>query len=1050
MPKSGSLAPLNTNPRSNPKSMKTAQTKRNRFVSYLRFTASSAFFAAAAAFALVAATTNVLSTPGDSTATKPRLMKPSMQDRVAGVARERSDKDGSLGDAFTAALEEYSKRAYPAKTVSFDATMNAIVGVKRFMATSASASSSSPASKSVADTKRKSPPEAPRFNTWSLIGPSIAPDPNILTFSGSPYVTSGRVTAIAVDTNPGRGCFVGSCRVWVAAAGGGIWRTTNALDTTPSWTFLTQLNFSTNAVGALTFVDDGSLNGILYAGTGEPNASADSEAGLGIFKSTNGGNTWTPLACQTGPLTTTSPNVAAPFPNNGTYTGNAFFNRSIGQIVVDPTNPNLLYVSSTRGVRGVDSTYGGPTANPPSPRPPYGLFKSTDGGGHFSFIWDGGDGCPGTCNGTNPKSSMRGVTDVRLDPSNTSIIYAATYPNTGDPGSGGVWRSTDAGVTWAQIKSSPNATTDNSERAGFDVVSLGGGVTRMYVNISNTGAHVFRSDNAQGAATFTDLTAAEAPAGQSSNTCTGQCWYDNVVIANKDFPQVVWVGGSFSYNEFNGKSNGRALIVSQDNGNSWFDATGDATTNPAPPGSCCQPNAVAYNGLHPDHHAIAVIPQASNPNGVRMVFNGSDGGMVRVGDGNFFPNISSQCSARVGVTIFSPADLALCQQLLTAVPPINNSMNNGLATLQFMSLSVASNNPFHVQGGTQDNGTFETYGSFTWPQEIYGDGGQSGFSVTNSNLRFNSFFFQQHDANFRNGDPAFWVVIGGPIFGDGVLSNFYPAIIADPLSAAAGTIFQGTRHVWRTQDWAGSQAFLETNCPEFTTSSSNPACGDFVPLGGPAGTNTAGDLGGTVYGADRRPSSPSRLVNVIERTTANTFTAWAATSGGRVFISTNVDGPAGSVIWNRLDADIPSGPSKTNDPTRVPTGIAINPVNTFQSWISYSGYNFNTPNQPGHIFSVTWTGAGTATWTNISSNLPDIPLTSVVFDPVKGDLYISSDFIVFRLASGHTIWDVAGMGMPLVEVPKLTINPSPGNPATAFLYAGTHGLSAWRLPLYRP
>ncbi len=59
------------------------------------------------------------------------------------------------------------------------------------------------------------------------------------------------------------------------------------------------------------------------------------------------------------------------------------------------------------------------------------------------------------------------------------------------------------------------------------------------------------------------------------------------------------------------------------------------------------------------------------------------------------------------------------------------NMNNGLSTLQFQSLSVSAQRPQNLlQGGTQDNGTFEYNGSANvWPQIIYGDGGQSGFNV---------------------------------------------------------------------------------------------------------------------------------------------------------------------------------------------------------------------------------------------------------------------------------------------------------------------------------
>ena len=221
-------------------------------------------------------------------------------------------------------------------------------------------------------------------------------------------------------------------------------------------------SFGTNAIGRLTY---DAANNTLYAGTGEPHASGDSEAGIGIYKSTDGGNTWTLLPSTVGPITTFSPRGNVP---NGTYTGNAFLGRSISSIVVDPTNPNHLYVSSARGVRGVSSVTGGGTTNPPTPRPPFGLFESTDGGATFSFIWDGGDGCPATCDGTNPKAAIRGVNRVALDPgyngTSNKILYAGAFGPQNVAGSGGVWRSTDGGVTWTQIKAALT-TAANTDRA---------------------------------------------------------------------------------------------------------------------------------------------------------------------------------------------------------------------------------------------------------------------------------------------------------------------------------------------------------------------------------------------------------------------------------------------------------------------------------------------------------------------------------------------------------------------------------------------------------
>jgi len=902
------------------------------------------------------------------------------------------------GGPLLAAQIEYANRAYPAKDIPFSVITNATTAWANLTATGA---------------RRGPNAQTPG---WTLVGPSTADDPNILTFSGAEYITSGRITALAVDP----GCSVRTCRAWAGAAGGGVWRTDNALSGSgASWTFVSG-SFGTNAIGTLAYT-----GGVLYAGTGEANASGDSEAGIGIYKSTDGGNSWTALSATIGPITTFSPGTGT----NGTYgPGNAFLGRSISSMVVDPTNASHLYVSSSRGVRGVSSVTGGGTTNPPTPRPPFGLFESTDGGATFSFIWAGGDGCPATCDGTNPKATIRGVNKVALDPgwngTTNKILYGGAFGPQNVAGSGGVWRSTDGGVTWAQIKTSLTLRSD--DRAEFGVTPITGGFTRMYVG-EGTGsdgganrARFYRTDDAAGAAVFADLTTS-----QNIGYCTAQCWYDNVVYSPPGKPDVVYLGGSYSYGTYGGSTNGRAFIRSADAGTSFTDMTWDATTNPTPPGSCCQPNPIAPNGMHPDSHAIVEIP------GTDSAIFGSDGGLMR--SSGAFADISSQCTTYRGL---SGADLALCQQLLSAVPTYLYNLNKGLSTIQFQSLSVAADNYKHLQGGNQDNGTFQTFGSFvTWPQEIYGDGGQSGFNVANSSIHFNSFFGQNHDANFHNGDPSKWVIISAPIAGSPEGSNFYAPIIADPNPATAGTIFEGSQSVWRTQDWGGDQAYLEANCPEFTTSGTQPGCGDFIQIG-PAGDT---DLTLTTNGGTTRAGG---FVAAIARTASNTGTMWVATTTGRVFISQNADAAAGSVTYTRLD----TLPSATADPGRFVSGIHVDPANPNHAWISYSGYNFNTPAQPGHVFEVTYNpGTPDATWTALDNPggtaFPDFPATGIARDS-NGDLYVSNDFGVMVLANGSTSWATAGTGLPMVEVAGLTIVPG-----SRVLYAATHGRSAWKLTL---
>jgi len=889
----------------------------------------------------------------------------------------------------TADQERYANRAYPASDVPFKLTRNA---------QNAWASARS---------------LAPSAGAWTLIGPSGGLFPDILTFSGRQYITSGRITALAIAPT----CTINDCKLWVAAAGGGVWRTNTALASPPTWTFVSG-SFATNAIGTLTY---DAATGTLYAGTGEPNASGDSEAGFGIYKSADNGNTWTHLAANTSvPLMPTSCGDAP------AYTGPAFDGRAISSIVV---SGSTMYVGSTRAVRGVSSVTGGVVSLAPG-LPPFGLWKSTDGGANFTLLSPKGVCLNSTLAGDAGKiqssfASARGVNHIELDPNyaTNTTLYAAAFPRIGPPfgNGGGVWRSKNDGATFTQIYA-PLAPLNINDRAQF-AVTTASGLTRMYVGDGNTGsptAHVFRSDDvATGVPVFTDLTAAESPAGQTDNYCSGQCWYDNFVVSPPGFPDSVYVGGSFDYGTYGFATNGRSVLYSTNAGASFTDMTWDATTNPTPPGSCCQPNPIAPNGMHPDQHGFVVSP--SNPG---LFFDGSDGGLVR--SSGSFADISSQCTTYR--TTLSGNDLALCQQLLSRVPTTLVSLNKGLSTIQFQSVSVDPNNSKHVQGGTQDNGTFETYGSVIWPQIIYGDGGQSGFNVSNSAQRFNTFFANYTDANFQNGDPSKWVVISGSLFAE--TSAFYKPIIADLV--VAGTIFVGEQSVWRTTDWGGNQAFLEATCPEFTTPGNQPGCGDFVIIGNGVPST---QLTSSAWGVDRSGGTVAQ----VARSSTDSSTMWAATSTGRVFFSSNADAAAGSVVWEQLDS------SSTVDPNRFVSGITIDPANSNHAWISYSSYSSLTPTTPGHVFEVTRTAPSTATWTSLDSlggtPFPDFPATSIARDS-NGDLYVSNDWGVMVLANGATSWVPAGTGLPMVEVAGLTIVPS-----ARVLYAATHGRSAWKLKL---
>jgi len=998
--------------------MKTPPSfSRTRFFSLARITSASVLLAAAAAMAFVAVKpSSRLWAKSDSNSRINKFNQNHTQLFRNKIAMPGPEQDGGP----TAAAEQaYANRAYPAAYVPFALTRNAHRAWANVMAR--------------APGRGVNP-----LGGWTLAGPSTANFPDVLTFSGAAYTTSGRITALAIDPS----CSTRKCRVWAAAAGGGVWRTDKALSGNGvSWTFISG-SFATNAIGTLTY--DAAHN-TLYAGTGEPNASADSEAGFGIYKSTDGGDTWIHLAANTSVPAGSGVDCTCAVGHGGTrtapaYSGPAFDGRAIGSVIIDPNNVNTIYVGSVRAARGISSVSSGGVVTLAPGLPPYGFWKSTDGGANFTLL-NYQDVCvnpdlPGDAGIIQASfGSTRGVHAVALDPHSASIVYAAPFPSNNvcpNNVNGGVWRSSDGGGSWTQMKNALNA-TQNTDRASFAVAPIAGGFTRMYVGDGNAGtnaARLYRTDDAVTAtnASFTDLTAlqqASSAPNQTLNYCTSQCWYDNVVYSPPGKPDVVYLGGAYDYSFYGGRNNGRAFLRSSNAGVTFTDMTWDATTNPTPPGTCCQPNPIAPNGQHPDSHAIVEVPNTDS-----AIFGG-DGGLTR--SGGTFEDISSQCTARG----LSGASLATCQQLLSAVPAYLYNLNKTLSTLQFQSLSVAADNPKHLQGGTQDNGTFETTGSaVVWPQIIYGDGGQSGFSVTNSSRRFNSFTSNFHDVNFQNGDPVKWVIASGPIAASGEGAQFYAPIIADPNPAAAGTIFQGSLSVWRTQDWAGNQAFLEANCPEFFTAGNNPACGDFVAIGPTSATRL------TVSAADYRGTTRSGgNVAALGRASSDTATLWAATTTGRVFISKNADTTNTSVTYTRLDS------LAANSPGRFISGIVVDPADSNHAWISYSSYSSLDPTTPGHVFSVTFDpGVPSATWTSLDGSgmgaFPDFPATGVAFDSVTGDLYASNDWGVLRLANGSTSWVPAGTGLPNVEVAGLTIVPSARK-----LYAATHGRSAWQLTL---
>src|SRR5204863_8161422 len=160
--------------------------------------------------------------------------------------------------------------------------------------------------------------------SWTEVGPSGVPADALVagesTGATAGMIYSGRATAIAVSPT----CNASSCTVFIGAAGGGVWKTTNALAATPTWTPSNGTGagaIPSNAIGSIVF--DPSNANTIYVGTGEPNGSSDSEAGVGLYKSTDGGSSWSLVAGSTA-------NTAPCASNAASFTCPVATGRSIG------------------------------------------------------------------------------------------------------------------------------------------------------------------------------------------------------------------------------------------------------------------------------------------------------------------------------------------------------------------------------------------------------------------------------------------------------------------------------------------------------------------------------------------------------------------------------------------------------------------------------------------------------------------------------------------------------------------------------------------------
>jgi hypothetical protein len=353
-----------------------------------------------------------------------------------------------------------------------------------------------------------------------------------------PANMGGRITDIEGIPSPSR-------TFYVAAAAGGVWKTTNAgTSFRPVFD-----NERVASLGDLAIAP--SDTNVVYLGTGEPNSRNSISPGGGVWKTTDGARTWK-------------------FVGLGET-------QQIGRIVVDPRNKDVVYVAALGHAWG--------------PNKERGLYKSVNGGQSWELV--------------KFVSDKAGFVDVQLDPSNPDVVWAASWERvrgpwfltSGGPGSG-LWKSTDAGKTWTEIRG-----------GGFPETTKG----RINFDISRSNPKIIyamvEADTVMNGAHDTGVKPQVRPSGLYRSTDGGATWekrnatnvrpfYYNQVRVDTKNPERVYFTST-------------PVLVSDDGGKTTRTAT---------------------QGIHVDHHAMWIDP--SDPEHLLV---GDDGGVSQSWDrgGNY-------------------------------------------------------------------------------------------------------------------------------------------------------------------------------------------------------------------------------------------------------------------------------------------------------------------------------------------------------------------------------------------------------------------------------
>ncbi|GEM_PF-656363 len=665
------------------------------------------------------------------------------------------------------------------------------------------------------------------------------------------------------------------------------------------------------------------------------------------------------------------------------------FGGRLRSILIDPQHPDTLYVGSVSG----------------------GIWKTTNAGGTWFPTSDLADNM---CIGT-----------IVMDPTNPDIIYAGTgegYFNIDALRGAGVLKSTDGGASWSLQTNfigtiswyqyyyinklvirpdDPNVlyaamvggifkTTDggakwtkltvpNTSPYCMDLVANPQDPDIMYASFGlflPTNDGIYKTTD--GGTNWTKLT------NGFPSTSTG---YTRISLAiSPSDPNILYA--SVSDSQFYTHS----IMKTTNGGALWFKSSVSPPYDNSPD---VKSTHLGGQGFY--NNVIAVHPQ--NPNivyaGGINILKSLDGGSswTVLIDGNRVTNFHVDQH----VITFHPNNPAIVY--FGNDGGIYRSTNNGstftnintnLTTAQFYTAAMHPTEEIYY-GGTQDNGTLRSSYIPLWSRVLGGDGGPVLVDVNDPSTVYLSYVYMTIYKSTNGGNTTTLAMNGIPSASQRWTSDrcsFIAPLAMDPNNPQI--IYGGTYRLYRTLDGAASWTTLTS------------------------------DLTGSGGGSVQTDGSTITAIAVAK---SNSSVLYVGTSGDRtsrskVLVSTN-----GGSSWTATGASLL--------PNRAVSSITVDPLNADRAFVVLSGFTANTPTTPGHVFITT---NRCTSWTNISGNLPDVPVNTLILDPQTLNHYIiGTDLGVFETTNGGSSWIQQNSGMANVAVFQLALRQD------GYILAATHG-----------